>query len=63
MLFFVDYFKLKLDYKNYSKAYKLYRKEWIEDHIAIIFGIFIVLIVIVFVKNYVKKIREEVRKG
>lgn len=59
----MDYFKLKLDYKNYSKAYKLYRKEWIEDHIAIIFGIFIVLIVIVFVKNYVKKIREEVRKG
>ena len=31
----MDYFKLKLDYKNYSKAYKLYRKEWIEDHIAI----------------------------
>lgn len=59
----MEYFKLKLDYKNYSKAYKLYRKEWIEDHIAIIFAVFMVWLVYIFGKNFVKRIREEVRRG
>ena len=32
----IKYFKLKLDDDNYSKAFKQYRKEWVEDHIVII---------------------------
>lgn len=56
----MKYFKLKLDYKNYSKAYKLYRKEWVENNITYIFFIIVALIVIVFIKNTVKKIRREV---
>ncbi len=30
----MDYFELKYDDENYSKAYKQYRKEWVEDHIV-----------------------------
>jgi hypothetical protein len=28
----MKYFELKYDDENYSKAYKQYRKEWVEDH-------------------------------
>ncbi len=56
----MEYFKLKLDYKNYSKAYKLYRKERIEDNVKYVFIIFVALVLIVFIKNTVKKIRREV---
>lgn len=30
----MDYFELKYDDENYSKAYKQYRKEWVEEHIV-----------------------------
>ena len=56
----MEYFKLKLDYKNYSKAYKLYRKDRIEDNVKYVFIFLVVLIVVIFVKNTVKKIRREV---
>ncbi len=59
----MEYFELKYDYENYSKAYKLYRKEWIEDNIPYIFAIAVALIVIVFIKNTVQKIRREVSEG
>ena len=58
----MEYFKLKLDYKNYSKAYKLYRKDRIEDNVKYVFIIFVALLVIVFIKNTVKKIRREVNE-
>lgn len=32
----MDYFELKYDDENWSKAYKQYRKQWVEDHIVII---------------------------
>ena len=41
---------------------KLYRKEWIEDHIAYIFTIIVILIVVVFIKNTVQNIRREVNE-
>ena len=56
----MEYFKLKLDYKNYSKAYKLYRKEWIEDHIVIIFTVFVIWLVFIFVRGRIRKFRREV---
>ncbi len=58
----MSYFKLKLDYKNYSKAYLLYRKEWVEDNIGYIFAIFVVLLLIVFIKNTVQRVRREVNE-
>ena len=30
----MDYFELKYDDENYSKAYKQYRKQWVEEHIV-----------------------------
>lgn len=42
----MDYFKLKYDDENYSKAYKKYRKEWVEDHIMIIVIVLLALFLI-----------------
>lgn len=52
----MSYFKLKLDDDNYSKAFKLYRKQWIEEHIGWIFGLIIGLIVIVIIWKMIKKL-------
>ena len=46
----------------YDYVYARIRKEWIEDHIAIIFFIIVGLILVVFVKNTIVKIRGEVEK-
>lgn len=51
------YFKLKLDTENYSKAFKLYRKEWIEENIIWLFILVVVLCVAVAVKKIVKKVK------
>lgn len=56
----MEYFELKRDKKNYSKAYKLYRKEWIEDNIGLIFGVIFVGTILYLGGGTVKKIREEV---
>ncbi len=59
----MDYFELKLDVTNYSKAFKLYRKEWIEDRIAIILLICFLLILLGLGVGFVKRARREVEKG
>ncbi len=51
----MDYFELKYDDDNYSKAYKQYRKEWVEDHIVIIV---IVILVVFLVPLTIGKIRD-----
>lgn len=57
----MEYFKLKRDGKNYSKAYKLYRKVWIEENIGWIFGVLLALLIISLATGTVRKIREEVQ--
>ncbi len=59
----MDQFKLKLDSTNYSKAYKLYRKEWFEVHIGAILTVLAVIIVVGFIISWVKKARKEVERG
>jgi tetratricopeptide (TPR) repeat protein len=59
----MSYFKLKLDATNYSKAYKLYRKEWFEDHITVILIILVIIVLLGFGVSFVKKARREVEKG
>ena len=55
----MDYAKVKRDRRNYSKAFKYYRKEWIESNIGWIMGVLIALIVLSFVIKIVKKIKRE----
>ncbi len=59
----MDYFELKLDTTNYSKAYKLYRKEWFEDHIGIIIAILVVIVLFGYGYGFISKARKEVEKG
>ncbi|MDR2505460.1 MAG: hypothetical protein LBD16_05065 [Oscillospiraceae bacterium] len=57
----MEYFRVTRDSKNYSDAFKLYRKEWVEEHISAIFAILAVLIIVPFVIGKARKIRMEVR--
>ena len=55
----MEYFKTKRDRRDYSKAFKYYRKEWIEANIGWMVGALIAIIVIAFVLKIVKKIKWE----
>lgn len=58
----MEYFEITWDDVNYGKAFKLYRKEWIEDHIVQIFiGAFLILVLPLIIGK-VKKIKGEVEK-
>lgn len=59
----MDYFELKRDSRNYSKAYKLYRKDWIEAHIGWIFGGILLLIAINGGVKVVRKVKKEVEEA
>lgn len=56
----MEYFKLKLDDENYSKAYKQYRKIWVEDHIVIIIIVLLAIIIIPLLKTKIKNIKHEI---
>ncbi len=56
----LEYFDLKYDAENYSKAYRQYRKVWVEENIVIIL---IVLLVVIFVPLLIgryKSIKREI---
>lgn len=57
----MEYFKLKRDKRNYSKAFQYYRKEWIEANIWWVLIIVAVLIVIPFIVKCVKAFKQELR--
>ena len=50
----MEYFELKYDDENYSKAYKQYRKEWVQENIVLIV---VVLLLIFLVPMGIGKIR------
>lgn len=56
----MKYFKLKYDDANYSKAYKQYRKQWIEEHILLIMIVLGVLIIIPLAKGKLRKLKFEI---
>ncbi len=58
----MDYFELKLDDTNYSKAYKLYRKEQIEENIVYVVIILILIILLGYGRGFLKRAKEEVKK-
>ena len=59
----MDYFETKSYRSYYSKAFKLYRKDCIEDNIIYVVIILGVLVVIGMSKGRIKKIREEVKEN
>ena len=56
----MDYFELKWDAENYSKAFQYYRKEWVEENIIWIIIALGVLIVVPLVIGRIKKIKHEI---
>lgn len=59
----MKYFKLKLDDDNYSKAFKQYRKEWVEDHIVIIFTLVVLVLCVPLAVGKIKAIKEEIDRA
>jgi len=56
----MQYFKVKKDFENYSKAFQLYRKQWIEENIVTILLIVAVIIIAPKTVRFVKKVKKEV---
>ncbi len=56
----MEYFELKWDADNYSKAFKQYRKEWVEEHIVVIIIIVFAVLCIPLVIGRIKKIKHEI---
>ena len=59
----IKYFKLKLDDDNYSKAFKQDRKEWVEDHIVIIFTLVVLVLCVPLAAGKIKAIKEEIDRA
>jgi tetratricopeptide (TPR) repeat protein len=58
----MEYFKLKYDDENYSKAFQYYRKEWIEHNIRWIVGGFFTIIILPSLIGFIKKVKREVEE-
>jgi len=56
----LKYFELKYDDENYSKAYKQYRKEWVEDHIVIIVIVLLLVFCVPMSISKVKSLKREI---
>ena len=57
----MDYFELKYDADNYSKAYKKHRKEFVEDHIVLIVIVILALFLIPLGIGRVKLIKYQIQ--
>lgn len=56
----MKYFKLKWDRTNYSKAFKQYRKEWVEKNIGWIFLVFLIVVVLPLLIGKIKKMKFQI---
>ena len=56
----MDYFKLAHDRENYGRAFKLYRKVWVENNIWWIIMILAAVLIIPLAIGKVKKMKGEV---
>ncbi|MDD2647789.1 MAG: hypothetical protein PHI27_10525 [Eubacteriales bacterium] len=59
----MEYFRYPRDWKNYGEAFRLYRKEWVEQNIGWIFALVAAAMVVPLVVGKVKKIKAEVNKS
>ena len=56
----LKYFELKYDAENYSKAFKQYRKIWVEEHILVIFIVAFIVLIIPMIIGRIMKIKREI---
>ncbi|MBQ1849866.1 MAG: hypothetical protein II743_06505 [Lachnospiraceae bacterium] len=56
----LEYFELKFDDDNYSKAFKQYRKQWIEEHILVIFIVAFAVLIVPMIIGRLGKIKREI---
>jgi tetratricopeptide (TPR) repeat protein len=56
----MEYFELKYDDENYSKAFKQYRKEWVEENIGIIVAVLLAVFLIPMIIGKVRSIKREI---
>jgi tetratricopeptide (TPR) repeat protein len=56
----LEYFELKFDDDNYSKAFKQYRKQWIEEHILVIFIVVFAVLIVPMIIGRLGKIKREI---
>lgn len=56
----MEYFELKYDEENYSKAFKQYRKEWVEENIGIIVAVLLAVFLIPMIIGKVRSIKREI---
>ena len=56
----MEYFKLKRDRRDYSKAFKYYRKEWVEQHFALIVIVIAAILIIPLLVRWIKRIKWEI---
>lgn len=56
----LEYFELKYDRDNYSKAYKQYRKVWVEENIVLIVILLAVIIFVPLIVGRLKRIKFQI---
>ena len=56
----MEYFKMAHDRQNYGRAFRLYRKEWVEKNIGWVVGILIAVIVLYLAKRIISGMKKEV---
>lgn len=56
----MEYFRLKWDTTHYSKAFKQYRKAWVEEHIGWIFLVVFLIFILPMIVGRIKKIKYEI---
>lgn len=59
----MEYFKLKYDEENYSRAFKQYRKEWVEDNIGLIIAAAFIVVCLPLIIGRIKAIKYEIDKA
>jgi hypothetical protein len=59
----MDYFEVKYDDENWSKAYKQYRKEWVEEHITAIVIVLVAVFLVPMIVGRVRSIKREIDKA
>lgn len=57
----MKYFEVKRDSMNYSRAWKYYRKEWVESNMGYVIIVILALVAIAPIIKFIKKVRWEAK--